>query len=176
MRTLLASNILGSDTSSITFSSINQGQTDLYLRCLVRSTSATSTGADSFRLTMNSNTGSSYSFTSFNDFNTGFNSSQSAATTPPAFYGVASDGYSGTGTYTYIDLWVPSYTSTNSALRQIGIDLGTADSVTDGKGQMLKTALWFNSSTAISTINLTLSSGANFKTGSKFYLLGQKSS
>jgi hypothetical protein len=176
MRTLLASNILGSDTASITFSSINQGQTDLYLRCLVRSTSATSTGADSFRLNLNGNSGSIYSFTSFNDFNTGFTSSQSAATTPPAFYGVASDGYSGTGTYSYIDLWIPSYTSTNAGLRQIGIDLGTADSVTDGKGQMLKTALWFNSSAAISSINLTLSSGASFKTGSAFYLLAQRNS
>jgi hypothetical protein len=176
MRTLLASNILTSNTASVTFSSINQGQTDLYLRCLVRSTSATTTSADSFRLTLNGNSGSIYSFTSLNDFNTGFNSSQSSAAAPPTFYGVASDGYSGAGTYTYIDFWIPSYTSTNAGLRQIGIDLGTADSTTDSKGQMLKTALWFNSSAAISSINLTLFSGASFKTGSAFYLLAQRNS
>ena len=154
----IATTTLGSNTTSISFTSISSAYTDL--RVIFAGTGTTN---DDFRLRYNNDTGTNYSRTDF--YSDGATASSARASNAADIRIGANDGLDGNIALATIDIF--SYTgSTNKTC------LITYSHDKNGSGYVYRTVgLWRNTS-AISTI--TLSHGANFATGTTATLYGIK--
>jgi hypothetical protein len=167
--TIISSNVLGSATSSVTFSSIPGTYTDLVLRINARSDADTffrqlnyifnsSSGTNAYWRTINA-TGSSVTSTS---------ASNTGGAELADLKGVADADVS----YGSFEIYIPNYTST--VAKQISsFSVNERNSTTNNKIQCY--AILDQVTSAVTSITLTPSAN-NFSTGSSFYLYGIKNS
>jgi hypothetical protein len=160
--TPIATQTLGSAAATVTFSSIPSTYTDLVLVCNGRT--ATAATSDTYLMTFNSNTTSIYSRTRL--LGTGSAASSAGRTGAPNidFEGL-SGNTSASGTYSVAKIQLQNYsnTTTNKTVLVRG---------DDANNYVLATVGLFRDTSAISTISLATSSGANFSIGSTFSLYG----
>jgi len=159
---LIEAKTLGSNTASVTFSSIPQTYTDLIMRFSVKSTGVrTATGVN---LSFN---GSSSSFSGIRMYGTG---------TGTGTYSSGNFAFAAVGTQTAAnnnfnngDIYIPNYTSSN--YKSYSDDDVTENNATDAI-QDFNAGLWSNTA-AITSITFTVDTSGEFLTsGSTFYLYG----
>lgn len=156
---LIASNTLGSDTATITFSSIPQTFTDLIL-VVNGNTTIAGTGANAIRVRFNSDTATNYSQTGLfgNGTSAGSNRDTSLGYMPLGEIGQTS------GVVTTSILQFMDYANTTTF--KTTLSRGNASNF-----ELNASAGLWRSTSAISQIDLVLGSGS-YKTGSTFYLYG----
>lgn len=166
--TLISSNTLGSDTASVTFSSIPNTYTDLEIRISARGT--LNDVIDLVNLTINNDSSALYSWTMVNGDGTAAQSNRTSGKTIADIRYI--DGNNGTAnTFGTTVIYIPSYTvSQNKPFSAF-----SAQEQSSTNAQMANLALLYRSTSAITSLNFT-PNGANFKTGSSFYLYGIKNS
>jgi hypothetical protein len=167
--TLISSNVLASSAASVTFSSIPATYTDLVVRASIRSDRAAVN--DGLFLTFNSDTASVYSATSLYVNNSTTVLSGRANGTPSDTFYYYTDGANATSnTFSNTELYIPSYTaSQNKPLSLTSMAEGNTTNFSMGANA----GLWRNTA-AMTSINIVSFVGANFVTGSSFYLYGIK--
>ena len=167
--TLISSNVLTSSAASVTFSSIPATYTDLVLKYASRSDTSTT----SLNITFNSDTATNYSSTYL--YGDGTNAVSGRDTSVANINeAVKSNASASTAnTFTNNEIYIPSYTvSQNKPLSSFtAMELNSATNTYVGAGAHL----WRNTA-AVSSIQLALAGGANFVSGSSFYLYGIKNS
>lgn len=158
----LATQTLSSAVSSVTFSSIPQGYTDLVLEAVGRT--ATASVSDSYLLTVNGDTSSVYSRTRL--LGTGSAASSANRTSAPNvdFEGVAGNS-AASGVYGFSTINLQNY-SNSSTYKSILIRGNDANNYVEST-----IARWGNTA-AITNVTLTTSSGSNLMTGSTFTIYG----
>jgi hypothetical protein len=155
----IATQTLGSSASSVTFSSISGAYTDIILVC--NAVTSVTTGQIAIRL--NGDTGTNYSRTILwgNGTTTGS-------------YRNSNENYAFTGFYT--NLWtnpttvifnINNYSNATTNKTILGRSSNTAEA------SMASVNLWRNTA-AITSIELTISGGSSYSTGSMFTLYGIK--
>jgi hypothetical protein len=155
----IATQTLGSAAASVTFSSISGAYTDIILVC--NAVTSVTTGQIAIRL--NSDTGTNYSRTILwgNGSTTGS-------------YRNSNENYAFTGFYT--NLWtnpttvifnINNYSNATTNKTILGRSSNTAEA------SMANVNLW-RSTAAITSIELTISGGSSYSTGSTFTLYGIK--
>ena len=157
---LIAKNVLGSDTASVTFSSIPATYDDLYLVCTAR-TSRNDTN-DWLNLSLN---GSSSNFSARTLYGTG---SSAVSGTETQYVAYATANNSTANTFGSSEIYIPNYAgSTNKSYSSSAVNEGniTATIIIVAAG------LWSNTA-AITSIGLASANSGNLKTGSSFYLYG----
>lgn len=168
-RYLISSQTLGSAAASVTFSSIPATYTDLVLRYASRSDTSTT----SLNITFNSDTATNYSSTYV--YGDGTNAVSGRDTSVANINeAVKSNATASTAnTFTNDEIYIPSYTvAQNKPLSSsAAMEINSASNTYVGTGAHL----WRNTA-AISSIQLALAGGANFVSGSSFYLYGIKNS
>lgn len=155
----LATTTLGSDTATVTFSSISGSYTDLVL---ITSTKSDFGGSEQINLRFNSDTGSNYSYTGLYGTGSAAASFRASNNTSMAIARHSSAEF-GPG-ITHIQNY--SNTTTNKTVISRG---NVASSLT-----IAYVGLW-RSTAAITTIALTPNGTTNFSSGSTFSLFGIKS-
>ena len=165
--TLISSNVLASSAASVTFSAIPSTYTDLVLRISARSAEVST--ITSIELEFNA-TASSYSFTRLRGDGSAASSSR-ATSQSQLTVGTIPAASATSNTFGNIEVYIPSYTaSQNKPVSgfNVGENNATAADIYAHAG------LWSNTA-AITSIVLDLG-GANFVSGSSFYLYGIKNS
>jgi len=159
----ISTQTLGSDTATVTFSTIPQTYTDLILVAEIRSSRAANTG-DTMRVRFNSDTGSNYSTTVLQGSADG---AESTRFTSATFCYVRVPAATATANVFSPSIWhIMNYSNT------------TTNKTTLQKGSIaavqveIDTSLWRNTA-AITTIDISAASG-NLVSGSKFTLYGIK--
>jgi len=167
--TLISSNVLTSSAASVTFSAIPSTYTDLVLRMSVRNDRAVTDGT--FKITLNNNTSSIYSWTYVQGNGSAASSGRSAATTSLQDFTLV--GSSATAnTFSSLEIYLPSYTATqNKPIATFGVNETNATAVTLNAIASLATT-----TAAISSIEISNNSTWQFVSGSSFYLYGIKNS
>ena len=168
--TLIASQVLGSSTANVTFSSIPQTYTDLKLIC---STNMASGSADyALLLQFNGDTTSNYSYTFLRGTGTAVNSGNTASNTSAVGVNLAGNG-SNSG-FSFSEMYIPNYTSTTS--KQILIS--GAEETNSTTTNMTINSNSYRGTSAISSILVFNSGGGGpqFAANSSFYLYGIKNS
>jgi len=167
--TLIASNTLSSSAASVTFSSIPSTYTDLVLRYAARSDTSTT----SLNITLNSDTATNYSSTYV--YGDGTNAVSGRDTSVANINEAVKSNSSGStaNTFTNDEIYIPSYqASQNKPLSSFAaFETNSATNTYVGVGAHL----WRNTA-AVTSIQLALAGGANFVSGSSFFLYGIKSS
>ena len=155
---LLASTTLSSAAASITFSSIPQGYTHLYIVAHCRSL-ATGGAIEEMMLRLNGDTGSNY----YKD---------STAGTFWSFIGNTASAFS-TLTFAAVTMTISNYSNTIGAYRKVMTGLGVmANSTTaHNSGATFPYGLWLTTS-AITSLSVTPSTASNLATGSAVALYG----
>ena len=167
---LISSNVLSTATASVTFSAIPATYTDLVILGTARS--SVSGVSDVVQTEFNSNTSAIYSNTLVyaNNATAGSIRSSNDAAARSVYY--ISGDTATSNTFGTFEIYIPSYTvSQNKPYSGFGV--GENDSANERIGA---SAMLFRSTTAISSIKLTLLTGPNFMSGSSFYLYGIKNS
>lgn len=163
----IATNTLGSSTSTVTFSSIPSIYQDLVVRASVR-VDATQLAQD-FQVTVNGLTGTIYSDTIMyaNGDATTISYTNTNAT---SFSPTATAATTSANVFANIEIYIPNYAlATNKQVRSI------SQLENDGAaGRQYTNAHYIRNGTAISSITFTAFS--NFVAGSSFYLYGIKNS
>jgi hypothetical protein len=170
--TLIASNVLSSSASSVTFSSIPNTYTDLAVRVSGRSDDS-SNSSNSIRFFINSNTGTVYSFTRILGNGTSVASYSAPANTDELYFNNGlSTALSTANTFGNAEIYIPNYTSsTNKPVGSFQVAETNSSPVSVGM-----TAGSIRITSAITTIQVTLNPTYSFVTGSSFYLYGIKNS
>ena len=164
--TLIQSQTLASSAASVTFSAIPGTYTDLCLKASIRST-ATGSGFDDYLgVQFNGITTSVYSRT--NIYSTAASKGSTAASDVFLNYGVFDDASNTSNTFNSIEMYVPSYTASQSKPNSF-ISMGEQNS--GSSVYLYASAGLYSQNTAISSVKLTAMSGT-FVTGSSFYLYG----
>ena len=164
---LIGKNVLGSDTSSVTFSSIpGTGYTDLVVFCSSRTDRGNN--GDAILLQFNSDTGNNYSTRSL--YGTGSNAVSASWSSVSGIYLVqAACGNSDTAnTFGSSQTYIPNYAgSANKAVSHTG------NSETNAATSYMSAdaGLWSNTA-AITSIVLKPFNGTVFRSGSSFTLFG----
>lgn len=159
---LIASQTLGSATTTVTFSSIPGTYTDLILICNARS--ATAAVSDTYLMTLNGDTGNNYSRTRLlGNGSTATTANRSSAPNID-FEGMAGANASA-GTFMTARIQLQDYS--NTATHKTSLIRGD-----DANNYVLTTVGLWRSTSAITSITLVTSSGAQFATGSTFKLYG----
>jgi len=169
---LIASNTLSSSAASVTFSSIPNTYTDLVLRTSARSTR--SGIDDGFAVVLSSNTNTIYSHTSINGTGTAVQSDYNYNMSN--FYAGHIFGINGntttSSTFSSGEFYIPMYASSNKKqLSFVGANETNATAVQIGAA-----ALFWNSTSAITSISLSSLFGGDLMSGSSFFLYGIKNS
>lgn len=158
---LIASNVLSSSASSVTFSSIPATYRDLIIVLVTGTTSAGS----SAQIRFNSDTGSNYSWVRMQ----GNGSSTTSASSTSSFLPVSGNLYTDTGlTYNSI-IQIMDYSATDKHKSVIHRVNQTTEPTYGGVGTAAHASRWANTS-AINTI--LIYTGGSFVSGSTFYLYG----
>jgi hypothetical protein len=166
--TLISSQVLGSSTQLVTFSSIPQTYKDLVLKFSARTDRASE--GDALVIAFNS-LSAVYSGTGMANLNNGQNSWQ--ATTTNAYNYIFCDylltaSTATTNTFGSAEVYLPNYTST--ANKPVSVFAATEN---NGSFQELGVvAGLYQAGAAISTVKVYSQTGANFIAGSSFYLYG----
>lgn len=180
---LIASNVLSSPTSSVTFSSIPSTYTDLVLKISAKASAATGSTADFAALQFNGSTSSVWSGTVINGNGATASSSRSPANQvydgDAAIFPYVPGGAASVtaNSFSNGEVYIPNYAST-SLIKPYGIfnviDNNQASTAIFTRAH----ASLFNSTSAISSIKIVTSGGGatNYDTGSSFYLYGIKNS
>lgn len=167
--TLISSNVLSSDTASVTFSAIPSTYTDLVLRCSYRGTNVAANALQA-RVTFNSTT-SGYSFTELYGTGAAAASNRGSSLANIELDQAADSAGNTTSTFTSVELYIPNYTvSINKPMSSFSApeQNGTTAYMSARAG------LWSNTA-AITSVTLTANVN-NFVSGSSFYLYGIKNS
>jgi|LakMenE18May11ns_1017448.scaffolds.fasta_scaffold9602838_2 hypothetical protein len=165
---LLESTILGSDTASVTFSSIpTTGYRHLHLRAVMRSTRAAAT--DSLRMRLNADSGTNYA--SHRLVGNG-STVTSAASTGDNIWDVdafpGNTDTSGSFGLLVMDILDAFDTNKNKTIRHYAARNGSANQLV-----RLTSGLWVNTA-AVTSISLDQNVGPNWLAGSRFSLYGVK--
>jgi hypothetical protein len=174
----LATQTLSTTATSVTFSSIPQGYTDLILVASIRSDTVTYNNMNFPILRFNGDSTSGlYSVTSLYSRNTGggdtANSTRSSSQNEINFGGVVTTSMSASTFSPWIaHLLNYSNTTTNKTVLN---RIASASNLTTSDGTSAGVGLWRNTA-AITSISLTATSSGNFVTGSTFSLYGIASS
>ena len=173
--TLISSNVLGSNTASVTFSSIPSTYTDLVLRASTRTSyTADAYPRDTF-IRFNGDSATNYSVTRLGaQTGSAFSGRTSSASQGIIFEENTNAAASTANTFSETEVYIPNYLSTsNRAFSNFGVSENN-----DNTYPIIgATALLYRGGSAISSIFLSPQGGtANFLTGSSFYLYGIKNS
>jgi len=165
---LIQAQTLTSTAASITFSNVPQNFTDLVLKVSARG--ASNFNPRNFYLNFNSDTGNNYPFKSLygNGSSVGSSNSTSEGFTNTAWVGYIPGNTATASTFGNIEIYIPNYAG--SAYKFIGSDSVTENNATTAYVS-LHAAIW-NSTSAITSIQITCSNSENFATNSTFYLYG----
>ena len=168
-RILIASNTLGSAAASVTFSSIPSTYTDLVLRV----TGRTDVAAVNDGLAIRFNGGTSgYSRTAVVGTGSGAASGRNSNQSYALPYDEINGNNATASSFGSQELYIPSYTSSNSKPFS-SFGAGETNAATAYMGA---DALLSNLTSAITSISIIPSNGANFLSGSSFFLYGIKNS
>jgi len=161
---LIEAKTLGSNTASVTFSSIPQTYTDLLLKTSLRFTGSS---ADSVKMLFN-NSSSNYSFR----YLEGSGSSVSSGSN--WFQGIWIDtvgSSANTSIFSNSETYIPNYAGSN--YKSVSIDLATENNATTAYMDLVA-GLWSDSAAITSLVISPLQ--YSFLAGSTFYLYGIKNS
>ena len=169
--TLISSNILASDTASITFSSIPSTYTDLVLRYSARLYTDGTSARYPFYIGFNGSSGTAHSDTVLRG--NGASAASFRSTSSPGLPdNPATAELSTANTFASGELYIPSYTvSQYKPSNLFGVNENNTSSET-----MYANAGLYSSNTAVTSLVLFNSSTYTFVSGSSFYLYGIKSS
>jgi hypothetical protein len=166
----IASNILSTNTASITFSAIPATYTDLILHISARSNDANT--YDQINTRINGDNGSSYYDIYTSSFGTGGNNSSTGFSRTSMDMRFTNGDTSTANTFGSAEIYIPGYTLTqNRIASNFGVSEGTATTQ-----RMGITAHMFTSNTVITSLVFFPASGSNWLAGSSFYLYGIKNS
>jgi hypothetical protein len=167
----IASNVLSTDTATVTFSAIPATYTDLVLKISARSSRADGAQGQNMFMSFNGNSSSIYSVTVLRGNGASASSARSTDSTLLGQTYIAMTGVTA-NIFNNNEYYFPNYASSaNKVLSAFAAVENDAANIE----YMSVTANLFRSTAAISSIALTLPSG-NYITGSSFYLYGIKSS
>jgi len=163
---LIAKNVLGSDTSSVTFGSIPATFDDVVLIMSLR-TDRTGAITDACRLRINSDSGSNYTYRAlYSDGANAYSGSGTDTSAAISFY--INSNSTTSNTFSSVEVNFPNYTgSTNKSFSH---SLCMENNATDAR-MSVAAHLW-SSTSAISSMLLYPQVGSNWKSGSSFYLYG----
>ena len=168
--TLISSNVLTSSAASVTFSSIPATYTDLVVRASVRTDF--SSAYNNYRLRLNADTSSLYSYTRIVGVDTLAVSSRGSANTS-ILNGAANSDASTANTFTSLEIYIPNYLSTSN--KPISIISNEEDNATEA--YIAATAGLYRNTSAITSISIdSVTTSINLVSGSSFYLYGIKNS
>ena len=163
--TLISSNVLSSSQASVTFSAIPSTYTDLVLRISARNDSANV--SNNLICRFNGDSGANYSYTQVYG-NGATAASASGSATGPLIYQGTNGGTSTTSTFSSVEIYVPSYTATQK--KPFSADSAHETNATTAYRSA--NALLWQTTSAITQIDLSIFGGSNFVSGSSFYLYG----
>jgi hypothetical protein len=167
--TLISSDVLSSSAASVTFSAIPSTYTDLVVRASIRSADASSTRG--LFITYNLDSSALYSVIRLTgDGANAYSQIASAATS--SRLGTANSDSSTANTFTSVEIYIPSYTASQS--KAFSAFPAMEDNSTTA--YISGSAGLYRSNTAISSLTLTMDGTPLIKTGSSFYLYGIKNS
>jgi len=158
----IATNTLGSDTATVTFSTITGTYTDLVLVCVANST-VVGSGSNAYRIRLNADTASNYSNTTLLGNGTTATSTRDSSET--YMYLGALPQTSADKQVSILQFMNYSNTTTNKTALSRGNHAGAQVQAAVG--------LW-RSTSAVTSIELSIP-GSNLKSGSSFTLYGIKS-
>ena len=166
--TLIDSEVLSSTATSVALSSIPSTYTDLVVRISARSTNSGNI-SNYIEMTYNNSTGT-YSATTVEGEVASLPYSNRSSSASKNFYaGNVSGSTSTASTFGSTEIYIPSYTVSQN--RPSGHFSVSESNDTNGPTIMGVAGLRSNT-TAVSSIEFTLSGGATFAIGSSFYLYG----
>ena len=165
--TLISSNVLSSSAASVTFSSIPATYTDLVLKVSARSDFA---GTDIIKYTINSDSGSNYSWTQL--LGNGSAASSTRGSNTYARGGYIDNANQTASTFGSVEIYLPNYTSTSSRPASVF----SADETNATAANIGAFATLYAGTAAISSLVFSSINGGNFISGSSFYLYGIKNS
>jgi hypothetical protein len=169
--TLLASNVLGSNTASVTFSSIPQTYTDLVLISSVRSSRTPATTRDEYKILVNGTT-ANYSNIAVNTDGAGTSASTTASSAAYLSGGWANTDNMTAAMFSSHEIYFPQYTvSRNKPMYSYS---GQASQPSPFYLTAIS-SLWTNTA-AITSLAMYPETGPNWVAGSSFYLYGIKNS
>ncbi len=161
---LIAKNVLGSNTATVTFSSLPSTYTDIVAVVSARSSNGNmpAGSADFLKMALNSTAISSVRYLY------GAQSATGSATSPSAI-GYLTDNNTTSNTFASIEIYIPNYAGTTA--KSV-----SATSVTENNATSASMAVWaglYSSVTsAVTSIEFTTNNAANFVSGSSFFLYG----
>lgn len=164
---LIASNILSSPSTSVTFSSIPGTYTDLVLRASIRDNTA-SIASNGFYIYPNGSTANGSSTILYGDGNTSTAGSYRNVGIWPSGQGNNATA----NTFGSLEIYIPSYTASTN--KPMSIRMAIENNGTNGWNEA-DAGLWSNTA-AITSLELKPYSTASFVSGSSFYLYGIKNS
>jgi hypothetical protein len=164
---LIASNVLGSNAASVTFSSIPSTYTDLVLRMSLRNTHGTVSSEG--RLEVNGITSFIYSYTGLSGNGSTASSNGTTATVRFSEFPITGSTAT-TNTFSNVEIYIPSYTANiNKPFNSFGVD------ETNAVNAIIKTqAALIQTTAAISSIYIYNLSTFEYVAGSSFNLYGIK--
>jgi len=169
-RTLIASQVLGSSASSVTFSAIPGTYKDLIIRISARTDRAAT--SDSIAMTINSDSSAIYSFTRLRGDGTSALSNRNTGNTSVSIE--STDGNTATSnTFDSTEIYIPNYLSTVN--KPISSLIMREDNSTAATTYNSVQAHLYRNTSAITSLSFAPSNGPNFLTGSSFYLYGLSS-
>ena len=159
---LVAKNVLGSDTASMTFSDLPSTYTDLYIVCSMRSDRATVW--DDLRMRVN---GATSDTNHSGRFVQGNGASASSGTL--AYIGASINGNnSTTNTFSNVEFYIPNYAgSTAKSMSQTEVAETNATTA-----YISAFAFLWNSTAAITSLRFDSTNAANFRSGSSICIYG----
>ena len=168
---LIASSVLSTTATDITFSSIPQTYTDLVLRTSTRVNGGSST--ENYQIKINNDSTSSiYTSTYLESNGSTASSARSTNGINFAFPNVTTSGGSTASTFASGEFYLPNYTST---VAKQASSITTPEN-NDPTNKMYVLAQRLNLTSAINRIDIIIATGSSFVSGSSFYLYGIKNS
>ena len=166
--TLISSNVLASTATSVSLSSIPATYTDLLVKISARSSNSGSID-NSLNMTYNNSTGS-YSVTTLKGEVAGFPSSgRSSNQSKNNFAGNVSGSTATANTFSNTEIYIPSYTVSQN---RPSSHFSVSESNDVNGPTIYGNAGLRSNTTAVSSIEFTLSGGNSFSIGSSFDLYG----
>lgn len=167
---LIASTILSSTSTSVTFTGINQSYKDLLIRTNIRSDIAADVAAPS--LTLNNDGGANYYYRYMRGNNATSSSATSSSQTEAYFSSGTTGSTAPTGTFAGSDFYVANYANTNITGKEI-LYWQNANTSTASSSWINMASDYYNGSAAITSLTITIGAGSyNMQIGSTFYLYG----
>ena len=161
----IATTTLGADAATITFSSISSAYTDLRLVIVARTDRAT-TGNDTVFLRFNSDTGTNYSYTTLSgNGTTAASSNGTSANTMNVGLATRNSNTSGIFALSTVDIFSYGGSTYKTTLCTASADL-------NGSGDVYRTVGLWRSTSAITSITLSLASTFKYLTGTTATLYG----